>query len=213
MGVASSRLFQWIQGAPPYVDVHRAAVEVLPAGDGARWLDVGCGPGLVARLARDHGYDVTGLDRDPAMIEAARSHDEAGGCRFEVGDLASMDGEPVDVVSAASLLIVLPDAADGLRALWSRVRPGGALLIVETTPAMTPEHARAWAREHPSHPALWLWARVRRGRSVLSDALDTAIDAASVERHALLDGMVEARVFRKARSSPASAGHQGAPPR
>jgi ubiquinone/menaquinone biosynthesis C-methylase UbiE len=42
---------------------------------GARVLDVGCGPGhLSARLAHDHGLEVTGLDLDPAMIERASAH-------------------------------------------------------------------------------------------------------------------------------------------
>jgi len=45
------------------------------APDGARVLEVGCGPGhLSIRLARQHGLDMTGLDLDPAMIERARAN-------------------------------------------------------------------------------------------------------------------------------------------
>ena len=45
----------------------------VAAPDGARVLEVGCGPGhLSIRLARHHGLDVTGLDLDPAMVERAR---------------------------------------------------------------------------------------------------------------------------------------------
>jgi hypothetical protein len=48
-------------------------VAVVP--DGARVLEVGCGPGrLSIRLARRHGLDVTGLDLDPAMVERARAN-------------------------------------------------------------------------------------------------------------------------------------------
>jgi 2-polyprenyl-3-methyl-5-hydroxy-6-metoxy-1,4-benzoquinol methylase len=42
---------------------------------GAKVLEVGCGPGrLSILLARDHGLDVTGLDLDPAMIERAKAN-------------------------------------------------------------------------------------------------------------------------------------------
>jgi 2-polyprenyl-3-methyl-5-hydroxy-6-metoxy-1,4-benzoquinol methylase len=51
-----------------------AANVAAVAPDGARVLEVGCGPGrLSILLARRHGLDVTGLDLDPAMIERARS--------------------------------------------------------------------------------------------------------------------------------------------
>lgn len=67
------------------------------APDGARVLEVGCGPGrLSIRLARHYGLDVTGLDLDPAMIERARANAERPGegderrPLFLVGDVASL---------------------------------------------------------------------------------------------------------------------------
>src|SRR5215207_8604724 len=52
-----------------------AADVAAVAPEGARVLEVGCGPGhLSIRLARQHGLDVTGLDLDPAMIERARAN-------------------------------------------------------------------------------------------------------------------------------------------
>jgi SAM-dependent methyltransferase len=81
------------------------------APEGARVLDVGCGPGkLSIRLARDHGLDVTGLDLDPAMIDRARANAgrAAAAARpsFLVGDVASMafpDGSFDAVVSTLSM--------------------------------------------------------------------------------------------------------------
>jgi len=47
------------------------------APDGARLLEVGCGPGhLSLRLASGKGFDVTGLDLDPAMVERATASAE-----------------------------------------------------------------------------------------------------------------------------------------
>jgi SAM-dependent methyltransferase len=74
-----------------------AADIAAAAPDGARVLEVGCGPGhLSIRLARQHGLDVTGLDLDPAMIERARANadrSEDGDERwpsFLVGDVAAL---------------------------------------------------------------------------------------------------------------------------
>ena len=57
-------LFTWLQGADFYRELHREAVEALPRGSGETWLDVGTGPGLVARLAAANGYRATGIDAD-----------------------------------------------------------------------------------------------------------------------------------------------------
>jgi hypothetical protein len=52
----------------------RIAADVAAvAPDGARVLEVGCGPGhLSVQLARQHRLEVTGLDLDPAMIARAQ---------------------------------------------------------------------------------------------------------------------------------------------
>jgi SAM-dependent methyltransferase len=93
--------------------VKRIAADVAAvAPDGARVLEVGCGPGhLSTRLAR-HGFDVTGLDLDPAMIARARANtdrrDNGDQHRpsFLVGDVASLafpDGSFDLVVSTLSM--------------------------------------------------------------------------------------------------------------
>jgi SAM-dependent methyltransferase len=68
---------------------------VAPAG--ARVLEVGCGPGhLSIQLTRQHGFDVTGLDLDSAMIARARANADrpANGDRRRpallVGDVAAL---------------------------------------------------------------------------------------------------------------------------
>jgi SAM-dependent methyltransferase len=52
-------------------------------------LDLGCGPGHVARYLHQQGVKVVGVDLSPGMIETARSR--APEIDFRVGDLRSLD--------------------------------------------------------------------------------------------------------------------------
>lgn len=200
MSFLSAAFFSWVQSAPFYADVHSEALTLLPSGEGKTWMDVGCGPGLVARLACHRGYDVLGIDRDPQMIRFARRNArEERRCRFEVGDLNGLSGrQSADVVSAASLLFAVPDPQAAIRQLWDCVRPGGSLLVIETTEKMTPEGARRFSRTTPlgRHPALALWARARRGRSVAASVFDLPA-AHSRVCTPLMGGLVQAWIFRK----------------
>ena len=139
----STLLFTWLQGADFYFDLHKQAVDFLPAGHGETWLDIGSGPGLVTRLAAERGWRATGIDTDPQMVAAAKriarwKHSPA---EFQMGDFTTLPAESAQVVSAASLLAVLPDREAGLRSLWHLLLPGGFLLIVEPTQQMTRENA------------------------------------------------------------------------
>jgi SAM-dependent methyltransferase len=83
------------------------------APEGARVLEVGCGPGrLSIRLSGEFGLDLTGLDLDSAMIDRARANTRAADGHdrraplFLVGDVASLsfrDGSFDLVVSTLSM--------------------------------------------------------------------------------------------------------------
>lgn len=196
-----STLFTWLQGAGFYHDVHAQAVEIVPAGSGKEWLDVGSGPGLVARLARARGYVVTGIDADASMIQAAKRIAKRQGMAidFQTGDVFKLVPESADVVSAASLLAVLDDQARGLKALWNAVRPGGTLLVVEPTKEMTGENAQKAIQNGLPRKrinGLRLWAAARQGNAV-NPALYNTLDAETVQFTPLLDGMVGVWMIRK----------------
>lgn len=198
MSTVSAAFFSWVQSVPVYADLHAQAVALLPEGHRKDWLDVGCGPGLVARLAAARSYRVRGIDRDPAMIRQARRKSPAGiDCRFEIGDLAQLDAM-ADVVSAASLLPVLPDPAWGLERLWRCVRPGGHLLLVDTTARMSLANVMQMRRQRPAyrHPIIALWAGVRRGKAIEIRLYDR-LPAVTTEVIPLCDGLVAARLFHK----------------
>lgn len=203
------RFFSYVQSAEFYRELHQRAVRLLPAGDGRSWFDVGTGPGLVARLAGDHGYRVTGFDLDPQMIEAARvnARQAATPPRFETlgMDALAAGARRADVVSAASLLAVVPDKEDALRRLMSCVKEGGALLVIETTSRMQPAAAWAWLRRHGMRGGNWillLWARARV-RQVPVDPGVLAREGYRVEHTDLFAGMVSAWVIRREARDPA----------
>ena len=126
-----------------------AADVAAAAPDGARVLEVGCGPGhLSIRLARQHGLDVTGLDLDPAMIERARANagrsedgDERGPS-FIVGDVAALPfpDESFDLVVSTMSMHHWADPTAGLAEIDRVLRPGARALIWDFRPGFQPFH-------------------------------------------------------------------------
>ena len=119
------------------------------APDGARVLEVGCGPGhLSILLARRNGLDVTGLDLDPEMIRRARTNAERaagigrGRPSFLVGDVASLpfpDGS-LDLVASTLSVHHWSDPTAGLDEIGRVLRPDGRALIWDLRPGVVPFH-------------------------------------------------------------------------
>lgn len=106
----------------------------LPAG--ARVLDLGCGPGIVAvALARQLGMTVTGVDAYPPFVDRARLRAEAAGvadrCGFEAGDLrqALAAGGMHEVVLFGAVGAVLGGPGETVRQLRQLVVPGGYIVL------------------------------------------------------------------------------------
>jgi ubiquinone/menaquinone biosynthesis C-methylase UbiE len=201
MGFLSAKLFSWLQGAEFYISMHKEAIEGIPEGEGRSWVDAGCGPGLLARLAAKKGYVTLGIDRNASMIREAIRVAGCGqaGVRFLTGDLSSLAPESADVVSASSLLAVLEDRIGGLTQLMQIVKPGGVLVIIEPTSRMNPKNAgkllrRGLIRHRKS--ALRLWALARQGNTV-DPLLFEAVNKATVTFTPLLDGLAGAWFIRK----------------
>jgi len=127
---------------------------------GARVLEIGCGPGqLSIRLAR-RGFDVTGLDLDPAMIERARTsaegaadHDERRPS-FVVGDVAALpfpDGS-FDLVVSTLSMHHWSDPSAGLVEIGRVLRPGARALVWDFRPGARP-HLIGPRHAHAPDPA------------------------------------------------------------
>ena len=194
-------LFTWLQGADFYRALHREAVEMLPIGDGEIWLDIGCGPGLVTRFAAERKYRAIGIDTDPQMVAAAKriARHANSSADFQTGDFTTLPAESAQVVSAASLLAVLPDREAGLRSLWRLLHSGGTLLIIEPTNQMTSENAaRAIQNGLPKKRVLGLrmWANARQGNIVHPSMYET-LSTGSLRFLPLLQGLVGGWILQK----------------
>lgn len=107
-----------------------------------RILDVGCGSGWLSEYFARLGYDVTGLDISPDLIEVARErvahvpygadHETPLRCRFLVHDV---EGAPLeeqfDAVVCYDSLHHFEDERAVLRNLAAMTRHGGSLFILE----------------------------------------------------------------------------------
>lgn len=116
-------------------------------------LDVGCGTGVLTRLAATAvgmtGY-VVGIDPGPRMLAAARHAAAANATRVEfrlaaVERLPFASGSFDAVLSSLMLHHLPPDVKrDGLQEIYRVLRPGGRLIVVDV--------------HRPAHPLWWMAA-------------------------------------------------------
>jgi 2-polyprenyl-3-methyl-5-hydroxy-6-metoxy-1,4-benzoquinol methylase len=114
----------------------------LPAG--ARILDAACGSGWLSEYFARLGYDVTGIDISPDLVEISRDrirvlppttdHETPIRCRFLVHDLerAALD-EQFHAIVCYDAVHHLDDAPSAIRHLAAMVPIGGLLFILEGT--------------------------------------------------------------------------------
>jgi ubiquinone/menaquinone biosynthesis C-methylase UbiE len=106
----------------------RLVSALLEPEPGARILDVGCGSGYFTRRFAGEGYEVTGLDPDPAMLAYARDH-RAGTEDYILGNgrrLPFSDGE-FDYCISITALCFIPEERLALGEMARVSRRGLAL--------------------------------------------------------------------------------------
>ena len=115
---------------------------VLDLPPGARILDVACGSGWLSEYFARLGYDVTGIDISPQLIQICEEriralpplidHETPIRCRFAVHDieLAALP-EKFDAIVCYDAMHHLEDARSALRHIAAMIRPGGVLFILE----------------------------------------------------------------------------------
>ena len=98
--------------------------------EGSSVLDVGCGPGHLTRRLAALGFDATGIDLDPAMIERAAARGDDG-ARYLAADVASLPfpDDAFDLVVSTLSMHHWDDAHAGLVEIGRVVRPHGRVVI------------------------------------------------------------------------------------
>lgn len=98
-------------------------------------LDAGCGTGSLSVLLAGLGYDVTGIDLSPEMINRATTKARASGLEatfhlMDAGEPGNL-GRKFDAVICRHLLWTMADPANVLSHWSSLLAPGGRLVLVE----------------------------------------------------------------------------------
>jgi ubiquinone/menaquinone biosynthesis C-methylase UbiE len=97
----------------------------------ARWLDVGCGTGILSQLALTTSAPaaLVGIDRTPGQVAHAARHVSDGRARFEVADAQALPfvRESFDIVTSGLVLNFVPEPHQAVTEMRRVVRPGGVV--------------------------------------------------------------------------------------
>lgn len=115
----------------------RRIVELAQLEWNDRVLDVGCGTGVLARLARERAREVAGIDAAPQMIAVARSRADREGIDVDfrpalIEDLPYPESH-FDVVFSTLMVHHLPPALklSGMREVLRVLKAGGRFILVD----------------------------------------------------------------------------------
>ena len=151
----------------PEADLRHEFADFLALAPGARVLDVGCGPGHLARLLARRGGQVTGVDRGRRLLRIARRLAAREGLpiAFEhkpAGRLPFADGT-FDLTVATTVIYFVAEPEAVLREMVRVTRQGGIVATLDPHASMSAASMRAYCRRkglgREDARKLTLWAR------------------------------------------------------
>ncbi len=127
-------------------DTAELAIALTNLNSGDRVVDIGCGPGVAARLSAQRGAIVTGIDPAPVMLRAARSADRHRTVTWRQGvaEALPLPDRSHDVAWSLSTVHHWPDLMAGLAEVGRVMTIDGRFLATERL-------VRAGATGHASH--------------------------------------------------------------
>lgn len=122
-----------------FVDLARRHV------DGGRWLDIGCGAGLLIALAQQAGYTCEGIELNGDRRRAAATQTRAQIHGVPVEAVGYPD-DTFDVISMINVFSHLTSPAETLTELRRILKPGGVLIMAtgEMTDGVQKSHMLNW---------------------------------------------------------------------
>lgn len=114
--------------------LYGAVLDAAHVTPGARLLEAGCGPGLLAVLASLRGARVTAFDPSAALLAIVRERLPTADVRE--GDLEALPfaDSSVDAVTAVNSVFYAADMAVAMHELGRVVRPGGRVVVTAWGP-------------------------------------------------------------------------------
>jgi 2-polyprenyl-3-methyl-5-hydroxy-6-metoxy-1,4-benzoquinol methylase len=115
--------------------IYQKLMKLVPAPQpGHRALDIGCGAGRWCRLLLECGYDVTGIDLQPDLIEADRKRYP----NIKFFNIAAQDFNPeapFDLISTVTVIQHNPFEEQDvvIRKMRQMLKPGGHVIALENT--------------------------------------------------------------------------------
>lgn len=125
--------------------------------ESGKFLDIGCGPGRLARLlaAARPELEVVGLDESPEMLRQASQGPALPNLEFRSGPVEGIDSrEEFDFALALLAFHHWEEPVRGLEAAYRALKPGGRLWIYEANPESSDADLRL------DQAPLWGWFRV-----------------------------------------------------
>ncbi len=133
----------------PEADLRREFADFLAPPAGTQVLDVGCGPGHLARWLARRGCHVTAVDRGWRLIRIARrlAAREGIGIRFKraPGERLPFPDGAFDLALATTVIYWAERPAAILREMVRVTRPGGVVATLDPHASMNVNSVRAYA--------------------------------------------------------------------
>jgi SAM-dependent methyltransferase len=111
-------------------------LELIPP-PGRLTVDVGCGEGRVARVLRERGHTVVGVESSPALVEAAREADPGFDVHLAGAERIPLADRAADLVVASMVLQSLDDPEAVMREIARVLGPDGKLCATFVHPFST----------------------------------------------------------------------------
>ncbi|WP_164101841.1 class I SAM-dependent methyltransferase [Candidatus Laterigemmans baculatus] len=136
--VVSHRVTRFIDGefgfGPSRLAWREALRQAASSCEGRRALDMGTGPGTIAQIWAELGYQVTGVDFSPTMLTAARAVAMRQKLAIQLVE-ADVERPPFpaaafDLVSSRAVLFTLPHPGYAVARWVQLLRPGGLLVLI-----------------------------------------------------------------------------------